>query len=396
MIDLLPSETISHIFYPWTEFKLELDNLFFQQRRIIRSSIRLCSITLATCIGIYLLLYNPEIRDFFLGLIKSLKFIPVEIENKAAILLGIISFSSLGAYASKASIRAFCKCCFGDPDFFLTKKRTQELLLLFKEKKSNIEEHTLKEVVRFCVTNLRNPQPTPDIGTSAKDWEKILISILDYGDLSCFFAQQVALTAQLNHIAALKEEIDRELEKELTKHNALHIAPPLFSETTPLLLSSSARRSSRLSKESSSSFEEASIDQTTITQELSLLGQQILAHFEHQHRKRHSSPLPHGFLLDRCCSHLRTREHYTKDRILPDSILSSLLNGSDNQQLSSTPNYPSTSFSEELLEENTNVPALNVQQPTPINSIIRDIPPAIPKPTRKRAATYTTPTNKLA
>ncbi len=193
MDELLPISTLKQIFcYPWLELKYEAHALFIKNKHNVRSTFRIVSIVLATYFGLYLFFYNPAILEFFTSTIASLKFLPEILHTKIATALATLFSSSMGAYTSKLIVRGFCKFMFGDPEFFLTKERAKKLVELFKAQGIEIEEHTIQNVVSFCVQNLRKNYLT-DRYIATKDWEHILSSLIYDANINPFREQQDSL-----------------------------------------------------------------------------------------------------------------------------------------------------------------------------------------------------------
>ena len=220
MKDLLPMDTLLQILcYPWIELKYELNALFIENRHTTRSAVRICSIVLTTCVGLFLFFNNVAIVEFFRGIIQALSFIPEPLQYKASISLNALAFGSIGAYSSKAIIRGICKYKFGDPDFFLTDKRTIELIDIFTAQELEIDAPLLKEVVHFCVHNLRAHCNSTTIGARKQDWEQILNAIIYEADIDLFLEQQRAL--QYSHKSILDKKSVINTYKQLARKEAI-------------------------------------------------------------------------------------------------------------------------------------------------------------------------------
>jgi len=368
MSDLLPTTLLMQILcYPWLELKYELNAMFIENKHMIRSAVRICSIALATCLGLYLVVNNPAVLEFFAGIIKSLEFVPVAMQTQAATALAVLAASSFGAYTSKAGVRSFCKCKFGDPDFFLTNKRKAELVQIFQAQEIEIPEDLIQHVVDFCVHNLRNSHPSSEMGTTPKDWERILNSLIYDADLDLFLDQQAALQTKHQRIldkqAAIHaytasisfqhtpETVDQPQllftqQSNTTRsiseppHNStlptiIETCPtlPPENEKTPLLIPQRTGINSRHSSTSSEnktpysspatfnnsrSFGKSSEYSLNRSTDNITTAQQTLAHFKHVHQKKHKvhSSVSEDQLLAQCSRHLEHKAFCTNKCIL--------------------------------------------------------------------------------
>lgn len=232
--ELLPIDNLTAILcYPWLELKYELNALFIEHRHTTRSAIRVCSIIISICVGLFIFFNNPHVLEFFKGIIDALSFIPEPLQYKASVSLAVLASGSFGAYTSRAIIRCVCKCKFGDPDFFLTDTRVLELIEIFKAQELDIDAELLKEVVQFCVHKLREPHSSSTIGARKQDWEDILNSIIYEADLDIFLEQQRAL--HYSHKIILDKKAAINAYKQLVQreaHASLSQAPPENQQAT--------------------------------------------------------------------------------------------------------------------------------------------------------------------
>ena len=365
MHDLLPTTTLIQILcYPWLELKYELNALFIENKHMIRSAIRICSIVLASCLGLYIVCNHPAVLEFFTGIIRSLEFVPIALQTKAATALAVLATSSFGAYTSKAAVRSFCKCRFGDPDFFLTTQRKAELVQIFQAQEIEIQEDLIQHVVDFCIHNLRESHSSSEIGTTTKDWERILNSLIYDADLDLFLEQQEALQTKHQRILEKQAAIytytnpTSNLPVAPTQHNKQLIftpqpnttrsfdgdnpEPPTIIETcptlppenenTPLLAPRQAGLRSRLSSSSSEdktpntyrsfnhtrSFGRASEHSLNTSTDNITIAQQTLAQFKHCHHKKTkvNHVLSEDQLLAQCSRHLEHKAFCTHKCIL--------------------------------------------------------------------------------
>ena len=372
MHDLLSTNTLLQILcYPWLELRSELNALFIENKHPVRSAIRIFGIILATCVGLYIVFNNPYILEFFTGIIRSLEFVPTALQTKAAWVLSVLASSSFGAYTSKALIRSFCKCKFGDPDFFLTSQRKAELVQIFRSQELEIQEELIQHVVDFCIHNLRESHQSSEIGTTPKDWERILNSLIYDADLDLFLDQQAAL--QTKHQRILEKQaainaytnLNASLARTITPNNptllftqpsntvipiaenydTTQLAPPTIIETAPTLpiqseheiatvlpskrvsIDSGLSRSSSDSKHSehtpssfnaTRSFGKISDNSTASIEETTAKAQQTLAQFKHVHCKKHRVrySLPEEQLVNQCSRHLANKAYCTHKCIL--------------------------------------------------------------------------------
>ncbi|MGD0465211.1 MAG: hypothetical protein ABSA84_00730 [Gammaproteobacteria bacterium] len=397
MSDLLPTTILMQILcYPWLELKYELNTLFIENRHTVRSTIRIFSIVLATCVGLYIVLNNPTVLTFFTKIIKALEFVPVILQTKAAVALSVLASSSFGAYASKAVVRSFCKFRFGDPDFFLTKQRRAELIQIFKSQEIDIEEALIQHVVDFCVANLREPQASSEFGATPKDWERILNSLIYDADLDLFLDQQAALQAKhkllLNKQAALHDykkatasfsytqpteyvqntellsfssananrqpvphtEINPVLETSLQ-------ALQLEDERTPLLCPKQTRTNSETRAFSEANRRSSNYLSTTNPAKDNILAQKVLAQFKHVHHKK-TNPQTHlseEQLLHQCSRHLEHKALCTSKCILDNHTI-----GNITRRISDS-STPSSNFSQGLTNQEPPPKACLAKIPTP-------------------------------
>lgn len=358
--ELLPTEALTTtLCYPWFELKDELNSIFIEHRHTTRSTIRVCSIILSVCIGLFIFFNNPSVAEFFRGIIEALSFIPEPLQYKASVSLATLAASSTGAYTSRAITRCICKCKFGDPDFFLTDQRTLELIEIFKAQELDIDADLLKEVVQFCVHKLREPHASATIGARKQDWEHILNSIIYEADLDIFLEQQRAL--HYSHKLILDKKAAINIYKQLTQNEntanqlptssptqpptirltALELGTQQPTEQTPLLQQSfnnTTRHS--ISSGSSGSSRDVSLARRTLNQFRQTRQNQI----------SFSTVQSEEQIADQCSQHLENRALSTHQHLLYSHGIHNMIRrtippASPN---SFTPAYPSFPNDEEL------------------------------------------------
>jgi len=325
--ELLPTEALTTtLCYPWIELKNELNAIFIENRHTTRSSIRVCCIILSICMGLFVFFNNPNVAEFFKGIIEALAFIPEPLQYKASVSLATLAASSTGAYTSRAITRCICKCKFGDPDFFLTDQRTIELIEIFKAQELDIDADLLKEVVQFCVHKLREAHLSATIGARKQDWEHILNSIIYEADLDIFLEQQRAL--HYSHKIILDKKAAINIYKQIGQHENTTNQPKTHNpdqpptirltaleleeeqqptEQTPLLQQSfnnTARHS--ISSGSSGSSRDASLARRTINQ----------FRQTRQSRITFSTVQSEEQIADQCSQHLENRALSTHQHLL--------------------------------------------------------------------------------
>lgn len=357
--DLLPTDTLAAMLcYPWIELKDELNAIFIENKHTTRSTIRVCCIVLSVCIGLFIFFNNPNVLEFFKGIIEALSFIPTTLQYKASASLAALAFGSAGAYSSKAAIRCFCKCKFGDPDFFLTDSRTLELTEIFKAQELDIDTELLKEVVQFCLRKLREPNSSSTIGARKQDWEHILNAIIYEADLDIFLEQQRAL--QYSHKLILDKKAAINAYKILVRNEAtandvststdnqpatqrltaIQLEAQQPTEQTPLLIQSFNHNTTRQSISSDSSSNQ-SRDAT--------LARRTLNQFRQARHSRitFNTVQSEEQIADQCSQHLETRALSTHQHLLYSHGVHNMIrrNLAPTSPNSMTPSYPT--FSQE-------------------------------------------------
>lgn len=416
--------------YPWLELQEELHAIFVDNRHPVRSWFRVFGILLATGVGLFLVFNDPAILEFFAGIIKALSFIPEIFQQKAAIALSLLASSSVGAYASKAVIRGFCKFRFGDPDFFLTPKKTQELILKFKEQEIDINAEVIEHVVAFCVHNLREAHHHPsEIGTRPKDWEQILNALIYDADLDLFLEQQAALEAKHKHILE-KQELIKSYKLAISSKSSNPPTPPVVSSSQQLVLPDYHRRRSSMITQSFNSMgvtnntppsdertpllsrqtstysecpgESQYKNNSPLDQRQLLLAKEVVAKFKHTYAKKHRIPqqVSEEHLVDQCCKHLEHRACCTNRHILTlkDIELASRRRSTSTTETTApiTPTSPNSMFTTTPVQTPAatrqvsrnfvvdSIPDIALQQPSPQSSMYHMpiIPNLIPKLTQ--------------
>jgi hypothetical protein len=428
--DLISTNGIKKVAcYPWLELQEELHAIFVDNRHPVRSWFRVFSILLATGVGLFLVFNDPAILEFFAGIIKAINFIPDIFQQKAAIALSVLASSSIGAYTSKAVIRGFCKFRFGDPDFFLTPKKTQELIIKFKEQEIDISAELIEHVVAFCVHNLREAHHhTSEIGTKPKDWEQILNALIYDADLDLFLEQQAALEAKHKHILE-KQELIKSYKLAITKPSNQPTTPVTTNSQQPSVLNEYHRRRSStmhlsfnsetvsnhtppadertpllLSRQTSTYSEGPGANKyksnSPLDQQELLLAKKVVAKFKHTHAKKHHIPhqLSEEHLVEQCCKHLEHRACCTNRHILTlkDIELASRSRSSSTVEAVTaplTPTSPNSMFTTSPAQTpsaakhvvrsfiSEPIPDIALQQPSPQSSMYHMpiIPTLIPK-----------------
>ena len=404
MNDLSPTTILMQILcYPWLELKHELTCLFIENRHTIRSSLRILSIILATCVGLFIVINNPIVLEFFTRIISALEFVPSIFQTKAAMALSVLVSSSVGAYTSKAIIRSVCKCKFGDPDFFLTAKRKAELVQIFKDQEIDIQEDLIQQVVDFCIYNLRESHSSSEIGTTPQDWERILNSLIYDADLDLFLDQQAVL--QTKHQRILDKQSALHTYKSTTINSSY--TQPTEHQPEPLIFSPPSRaspphnnsssyqqasssseppstsprqideRTPLLQSKQMSSFSEFSVfsqpnrsftlPPTSNTTKDFLLAQKVLAQFKHLHIKKHklTSATSEEQLLHHCSKHLEHKAFCTYKCILDPNNKT----GIDKSTKSNSPtsNHSNSNTSQQQTTDTLDVPFAH----TPKSPIIK-------------------------
>ena len=220
MFEFLPVSILKQIlFYPWLELKYEVNAFFIENKHTVRSTFRIFSITLTSCLGVCLFFNNPAIE-----------FIPTIFQAKVVAVLAALFSSHVGAYTSKVIARIVCDFRFGDPEFFLTNKRAKELVELFQAQGIQLEEHGLQEIVKFCVHNLRENYSS-EIGCSPKDWEHILNALIYDANINPFLEQQEALTAIRNQRISIRPRniIVPNYTASSSSHQSMTVLPPAIT-----------------------------------------------------------------------------------------------------------------------------------------------------------------------
>lgn len=366
MKDLLPVDTLLQILcYPWIELKYELNALFIENRHTTRSAIRIFSIVLTTCIGLFLFFNNVAILEFFRGLIQALSFIPEPLQYKASISLNALAFGSIGAYSSKAIIRGVCKYKFGDADFFLTDQRTLELIDIFTAQELEIDPQLLQEVVHFCIRNLREHHTSTTIGARQQDWEYILNSIIYEADIDLFLEQQRAL--QYSHKSILDKKAAINAYKQLVRQEAATSTQTYTQAATTTIIEKPDATASITptheyipTKLTASNLAEQQIDENTplLTQKHAQtshsagsdasnasLAKRVLTQFRQipQTRTKLCYTASEEQVADQCAQHLETQALMTHQHILYSHGIQRIARQSTtiSSSMATNPSYPS-------------------------------------------------------
>lgn len=354
------------------------------------------TIVVSAIIGVILFCYTQTTNQFFIKIVEAFN-IPAASQPILSGSLAMLIFSDLGAYLSNVAVRSTCKFLFGDPDFYVTKKRAIKLEQQFREQgNEHITQQQIIEVVDFCRKNLRR-QPSSELAAKHEDWKKTLESLLYDADMEHFLDQQKAL--RLKRIEIRKKREAFLAYSSVAQLDELITTPPTITSpitrdplppTSPTYLTqfeSKATNTSLVIKSdedpsSSSGSRHSSMSQqpnTAATQ----LTQQELNRFRHHHlkRKKYTVPPSEEQLLHHYECHLQHKELKATRSIYPfDAANAVIFDSTSSLPSYSRRNSRADSLGEERLtfaelpvSDDTaliNPPCIELQQPTPVTSKI--------------------------
>lgn len=335
---------IKSVFHPFIALHSEIDAILMNKHKT-RSTFKIVITIIISLIGIYLFYNNQTINQFFIKITEAFNFATTS-QSLVSACLAIITSCHIGDYISNVLVRSFCKCRFGDPDFYVTKKRAIKLEQQFREQgNEHITQQQIIEVVEFCRKNLRR-KSSNELGTKPEDWKKTLESLLYEADIEHFLDQRQALKIKRLEIQKKREAIlarSSSLEstdsqqdpqtapqtssrsRQRHRHESIQSSATVLSptrstanttfdysfgstETTPLLYSPTVRHFSYSQSQSEITKEELAL--------------QTLNRFKHHHLKKekHSIPPSDAQLTHHCQCHLQHKELETAKRIYPERL----------------------------------------------------------------------------
>jgi hypothetical protein len=188
------TQLIQFLLCPFIDLKNQL-NALLSGKHVIRSTIRIVAIIVGVASGLILFLNNILVQQSFISLALAMP-IPQQLQPIVSLYLSVLTSGGVTSFLAKTLIKGCCLCIFGDPDFFLTKKREMELEMVFREQGYTVTRQTIRRVIDFCINNLRKP-PSRDIGSCSSDWKRVLDALLYEADLEVFLEQQEFLLNKL-------------------------------------------------------------------------------------------------------------------------------------------------------------------------------------------------------
>ena len=297
------------LLYPIFFIREELESIVVG-KHAARSMFRII-FTVLGCLISSILLYNSTRFVHFLNDIIKAFEVPTTVQPAMSLYFSMLFSGSLSVFCSRMITKAFCYFRFGDPDFYLTKKREGELVEVFRHQGYNVTGYTIRKVIEFCLHNFHK-RHSHEFGLHQHDWKRVLDSLIYDGDLETFLEQQELLqkklrktTQRCNALTKYGSAVD--LEKSLlwsfknqTKFNCEEEQPLLprqvsqNADTIPLSISANSL--------------------TALNREVreKMMVVKVLSKFK-QHNKHHK----HHELLHHCANHLRKQEQYLTDVIFP-------------------------------------------------------------------------------
>ena len=298
------------LLYPLLFIREETESVL-SKRHITRSMFRIVFTTLGCLVGCILLYSDVAFYMRFLDGITKAFEISKTFQPVISLYIALLVNGSISVFCARMLTKTFCYFRFGDPDFYLTKKREEELVEAFKAQGYNVTGYTIQKVVEFCLHNFHK-RHCHDFGLHPYDWKRVLDSLIYDGDLEVFLEQQDLLqkklrktTQRCNALSKYGSAVD--LEKSLlwsfknqTKFNC--------EEEQPLLQCQTSQNADNMA----TSLSVNSL--TSLPREIreKMMVVKVLAKFK-QHHKHHE----HHELLHHCSTHLRKQEQNLTDVIFP-------------------------------------------------------------------------------
>ena len=302
---LLNAQLINLLLFPFLFLKEELGAVL-TGKHPTRSTFRVILTSVGCIAGGILFYQSAPFFQFLNGIITALG-IPNSFQSLVTLYAAITSGGSITGFCSRMMTKAFCYFKYGDPDFYLTKQREEELIEAFKHQGYNITGDTIRKVIEFCIRNFRR-SPLHDFGSHPHDWKRMLDALIYDADLEVFLEQQELLQKKLRKTIQRSQALSKygstiDLEKSLlwsfknqTKFNCedTPLLPRQHTDAIPISLSATSL--------------------TSLPREVreKMLVIKALAKFK-QHHKHHEHPE----LLYHCSAHLRRQEQNLTDVIFP-------------------------------------------------------------------------------
>jgi hypothetical protein len=306
---ILNAQLTNLLLFPFIFLKEELDAILVGKHPT-RSAFRVILTSIGCIVG-GILFYQSTVFPHFLNGIVAALGVPSGFQSLATLYACITSGGSIVGFCARTITKAFCYFKYGDPDFYLTKQREDELIEAFRHQGYNITGDTIRKVIEFCIKNFRR-SPLHDFGSHPYDWKRMLDALIYDGDLEVFLEQQELLQKKLrktiqrcNALSKYGSAVDLEKSLLWSFKNQTKFS---CEEEQPLLQCQTSQNADNMA----TSLSVNSL--TSLPREIreKMMVVKVLAKFK-QHHKHHE----HHELLHHCSTHLRKQEQNLTDVIFP-------------------------------------------------------------------------------
>ncbi len=193
--DLILGSPLTHIlFYPPVEVNIQI-RAIREQKKTFRGFIQLIAIIAGITCGVVCFLFLPVVNHFLSNIISAM-LIPQVLINPLAMYLSILTCSGVIGFAAKVLIRTCCQIIYGDQEYFLTKRREEQLDMEIRDQGYSLSKKTIRRMVEHCIKKMRSSTKN-EIGISRLDWKIALEAILYNSDIEVFLEQQSFILCSL-------------------------------------------------------------------------------------------------------------------------------------------------------------------------------------------------------
>ena len=368
MTNFIANTQLFWLFYPLV-FMFTESQAIIAGSHTIRSTINVAIPMIGCILGIIIFCNNMMNSSQYFSDIINAAGIPTSLQYITSLYLATLFSGSISAAISKICTKTFCWLHFGDPDFYLTNKRANQLETIFKHQGYVVNVRTIRSVINFCVHNFRKPA-TSQFGSNVYDWKRVIEALIYDADLEVFLEQQELLQSKLikttlkcKALAKYGSMIDLEkaLHWNFKNQTKLNVELPALTQNTdeqqPLLQQMSA-------------ILPDNIPPRTNTDELTelpydirekMLVVKILNHFKGYKNAEQQYTHEHRELLYHCSTYFKWQELHLHESIFPLCLLPSATESIDS---SITPQSNGSSSSDRQSYDNAastrNVPTLHM------------------------------------
>ena len=194
------------LLFPFVFLKEEMEAIF-AGKHVIRSTIR-AALTFSGLVSGVFVYGQSAIAANFLNSITAALNMTGSTQGMMSLFLSVLGCGSITGFLARIATKAFCYYRFGDPDFYLTKKREQELEEIFKGQGYSISGAAVRKVIDFCIANFRKPL-LMEFGTHPHDWKRVLDALIYEGDLEVFLEHYELLQKKLQKLSKKREALEK-------------------------------------------------------------------------------------------------------------------------------------------------------------------------------------------